>query len=263
MPRALQQLNGFFTAGAAGTGVATPMTGDTFTVPSVTPGSLARLEQVWATGASTDFVRIRSPRMHDANQGVRLRVSGTTQRLLLPWSADQPIYPLDTPIVEIDETAAATGAIGVLYEYEDLPGVSPRLATWEEVDPRIINIMGCDVALGAIASIGAYSAGNAINSLFDNFEAGYDYALLGYEVAVARHAVSVAGPDTSFLKIGGPGSADPVLTADFFQRAARITGRAFIPIIAANNKGATNVFQTDNAASGAVNVTLILAQLHL
>ena len=261
MPRAIQQLNGFFTAGAAGTGVATPMTGDTFTVPSVTPGTPSRLEQVWATGASTDFVRIRSPRMHDANQGLRLRVGATTQLPLLPWSVDQPLFPLDTPIVEIDETAAATGAIGVIYEYEDLPGVNPRLATWDEVDPRIINVMGCDVSVGAIGAIGAYSAGNALNSLFDNFEAGYDYAWLGYEVAAARHAISLSGPDTSFLKVGGPGALQPQVTSDWFQRAARITGRAFIPIIAANNKQSTLVFQTDNAASAATNVTLILAQL--
>lgn len=262
MPRAMQQINGFATLGAAGTAVATPMTGDTFTVPSVTPGSASRLEQIWATGASTDFVRVRSPRMHDANQGIRLRVGATTQLPLLPWSADQPMYALDTPIVEIDETAAATGAIGVIYEYDDLPGVNPRLATWEEVDPRIINVMGCDVSLGAIASIGAYSGGNALNSLFDNFEAGYDYAWLGYEVASARHAISLAGPDTSFLKMGGPGSTFPGITCEWFQRIARLTGRAFIPIIAANNKQSTLVFQTDNAASGAVNVTLILAQLH-
>lgn len=262
MPRALQQFNGFFTGAGAGTGVATPMTGDAFTVPAIQPGSNAVLQNVWATGALVDFVRIRSPRMHDANQGIRLRVDGTTQVPLLPWSVDQPIYALDTPVVEIDVTAAGTGAIGVLYEYADLGGVNQRLATWEEVDSRVINIMGCDITLGAIASIGAYSAGNALNSLFDNFEAGYDYALLGYEVSAARHAISVAGPDTSFMKIGGPGSVLPNVTSDYFQRISRITGRAFIPVIAANNKQSTLVFQTDNAASAAVSATLILAQLH-
>lgn len=261
MGRAIQNINGFFTAGAAGTGVATPNGGDTFTVPSINPSSQARLEQVWAQGASTDFVRIRSPRMHDANQGIRLRVTGAPTGPLLPWSVDQPLFPLDTPIVEIDETAIATGAIGVLYEYDDLPGVSQRLATWEEVDPRIVNVMGCDVTVSAIGAIGSYSAGNAINSLFDNFEAGYDYALLGYETSAGRLSIAVSGPDTSFIKVGGPGLANSAITSELFQRAARITGRPFIPIIAANNKGATNVFQADNAASAAVNVTLILAQL--
>lgn len=261
MPRAIQVLSGFFTAAGAGTGVATPMTGDAFQVPAVTQGTVVRLQQIWAAGASTDFVRVRSPRMHDVNQGIRLQVGTTPQEPLLPWSVDQKLYPLDTPIVEIDETAAATGAISLMYEYDDLPGSSPRLATWEEVDPRINMIMGCQVNLGAIGAIGAYSAGNALNSTFDNFEAGYDYALLGYTTAATRLTIALSGPDTSFLKIGGPGLADPRLTAEWFQRVSRVTGRAFIPIIAANNKGATNVFQTDNAASAAVSVTLILARL--
>jgi hypothetical protein len=261
MPRALQVVSGFFTAGAAGTGVATPMAGDSFTVPNINPSSLAKLEQMWANGASTDFVRVRSPRMHDANQGIRSQVTGSANFELLPWGMDQVLYPLDTPVVEIDETAAATGAISLMYEYDDLPGAVARLATWEEVDPRVSQVMGCQVNLGAIAAIGQYSAGNAINSTFDNFEAGYDYALLGYVTPAARLSILVSGPDTSFLKVGGPGMADSRFTCDWFQRVSRITGRPFIPIIAANNKGATNVFQTDSAASAAVNVTLILARL--
>lgn len=261
MPRAFQVVSGFFTAGAAGTGVATPMSGDTFTVPSINPNSVARLENLWANGASTDFVRVRSPRMHDANQGIRLQVGATVPEPLLPWSADQPIYPLDTPTVEIDETAAATGAISLLYEYDDLPGSAPRLATWDEINPRVAQIMGCQVNLSAIGAIGQYSAGNALNGNFDNFEAGRDYALLGYTTAASRLTIAVSGPDTGFLKMGGPGIADPRTTMEWFQRIARITGRPFIPVIAANNKGATNVFQTDNAASAAVNVTLILAML--
>jgi len=261
MPRGYQVLSGFFTAGAAGTGVATPMQGDSFQVPAINPSSQARLETLWAQGALTDFVRVRSPRMHDANQGIRLRVPAVPSAGLLPWGADQPLYPLDTPTVEIDETAAGTGAISLLYEYDDLPGVSQNLGTWDEVRPRILNIMGCDVALGAIAAIGQYSAGNAVNSLFDNFEAGYTYALLGYEMGAARMSLLVAGPDTSFIKVGGPGLANPIETRDWFVQASWQTGRAFIPLIQANNKGATNVFQTDNAASAAVNVTLILAQL--
>lgn len=261
MPRAYQVLSGFFTAGAAATGVVTPMAGDSFQVPSVNPSTSARLEQLWANGALTDFVRVRSPRMHDANQGIRLQVGGVSPEPLLPWSMDQPIYPLDTPIVEVDQTAAGTGAISIMYEYDDFPGSSPRLATWEEIDPRIKQVMGCQVALGAIPAIGQYSPGNAINSQFDNFEAGYDYALLGYTLPTSRLTIAVAGPDTGYLKLGGPGINDPRITMEWFQRAARITGRAFIPVLAANNKGATNVFQTDSAASGAVNVTLILGML--
>lgn len=258
---AAQVVTGFFTAAGAGTGVATPNGGDTFTIQNFQFTDTAVLDEIWANGALTDFVRVRSPRMHDANQGIRLRVNGIVGLPLLPEDAGQPLYPADTPTVEIDETAAGTGAISLLNYYNNLPGVAARLAAWSEINPRIKNISGVDVTLGAIGAIGAYSAGNAINSLFDNFQAGADYALLGYETSASRLTIAVQGQDTGNLKIGGPGIADARVTRDFFIRMSERTGRPYIPVIAANNKGSTNVFQADNAASGAVNVTLILAEL--
>lgn len=261
MPEALLLSTGYYTAGAAGTGVATPMSGDTFTVPSFALTSPAWLEQVWASGASTDFVRVRSPRMHDANQGIRLQVGGIVEKELLPGGTNQPLYPSDTPIVEIDETAAATGAIATLYGFSDLPGVNPRLSDWASISGRITQISGVQVNLGAVGAIGQYSAGNAINSTFDNFEAGADYALLGYQVPSACLAIAVQGQDTGNLKVGGPGSVDPFVTRDWFVRLSREAGRAYIPIINANNKGSTNVYQTDSSAHAAQSVTLVLAEL--
>lgn len=258
---ACQLVAGFFTAGAAGTGAATPNGGDTFTVQNFALSDQAFLDEIWANGASTDFVRVRSPRMHDANQGIRLRVNGIVGVPLLPQDAGNQLYPSDTLIVEIDETAAATGAIALLNYYNNLPGVAARLATWAEVSPRIKQISGCDVTVGAIGAIGAYSAGNAINSLFDNFQAGADYALLGYVTSASRLAIAVQGQDTGNLKVGGPGIADARTTSDWFVRMSSRSGRPYIPVINANNKGSTNVFQADNAASAAMNVTLILAEL--
>lgn len=260
MPRALQSICGFFTAGAAGTGVATPMSGDTFTVQAFTNGG-ARIVSVWAEGASTDFVRIRSPRMHDANQGVRLQVAGITNVPLTPYDMPMPLFSVDTPIVEIDETAAATGAISCTYDYDDLGGVNPRLAAWSDISPRILAIAGVQVNLGAIAAIGQYSAGVAINANFDNFEAGADYAILGIIPSSGVLEVAVSGQDTGNLKIGVPGIADPRTNADYFIRLSERCGRPCIPIIAANNKGSTLVFQTDNTAHAAQNVSLIMAEL--
>lgn len=260
MPRALQLINGFFTAGGAGTNVATPMGGDSFTVQSFNNGS-ARIMNVWAEGATTDFVRIRSPRMHDANQGIRLQVGTLLPVPLLPFSSDQPLYPVDLPIVEIDATGAGTGAIAVLYDYDDLPGVSPRLASWADIDSRIKEISGVQVNLGAVGAIGQYSAGNALNSTFDNFEAGADYALLGYTVATSVLSISFQGQDTGNLKTGGPGFSDPRVTRSWFVDMSMLTGRPCIPIIAANNKGSTNVFQTDNTAHAAQSITAIMALL--
>ena len=260
MPRAHYISCGFFTAGAAGTGVATPVSGDTFVVPNFTAGG-GYLEEVWAEGASTDFIQIHSSRFHDNNQGIRLRTAGSLIVPLIPYELEQGLYSGDAPIVQIDETAAATGAIATIYSFDDMPGVQPRLAAWGDVAPRVLNISGVEVALGAVPAIGQYSAGVAINSSFDNFQADSDYALLGYETAASVLAIAVAGQDTGNLKMGGPGVADPKVTRDFFIKLEGGTGKPYIPIIAANNKGGTLVFQTDNSAAAAQRVTLIMAQL--
>lgn len=260
MPQAYVMSAGFYTAAAAGTGAATPMAGDTFNVSNFNNGS-AYIEAVFAEGASTDWVSIKSPKMADNNQGLRLITGSGLIDPLNPLGMDQPMYSGDTPTVSIDETAIATGAIATIYWYDDLPGVAPRLANWADVQPRIKNISGTQVNLGAVGAIGQYSAGNAINSAFDNFKADTDYALLGYLTAATVLALAVQGQDTGNSKVGGPGVADPKVTANWFVKLSLETGRPHIPLIAANNKASTLVFQTDNTAHAAQNVTLLLAEL--
>ena len=260
MPRALQTIAGYYTAGAAGTGIATPAPGDTFQVPSFALTSKAYLEMVAAAGASTDFVRIRSPRLHDANQGLRMFVGTVKYRNILPYDNGEVLYPSDTPTVEIDETAAATGGILVTYGFDDLPGAQPTLATWAEIQPRILHVMGdeVDVTSGAI---GAWGNGVGLNSVYDNFEAGASYAWLGYTCSAACLGIGMTGKDTGNLRIGGPGDPDPVWTHDYFIRMDRETGRPSIPVIQANNKAATLMQNVDVAANTAVKLTLFLAQL--
>lgn len=257
----MQLITGFFTAGGAGTNTVTPSPGDTFTVQSFDVSAPAYLENVWASSTADDFIRIRSPRMHDANQGLRLMTSALARQPLLPYGMNQSLYPVDTPIVEIDATGAGSDAVSAIYSYTDLPGVQPRLAAWADIQPRIIDVSGVDVLVSAAAAIGSYSPGVAINSAFDNFEAGSDYALLGYVVSSAVLSIAVAGQDTGNLKVGGPGFNAAPLTEDWFVRLSAGSGRPCIPVIAANNKGSTLVFQVDNTAHAAQHVSLIMAQL--
>ena len=260
MPRAIQTVSGFFTAGAAGTNVATATPGDTFNVPSFDINNRGRLLQAYASGATTDFVRVRSPRMHDANQGLRLRVGNVLAAELLPWWVSEVIYPSDTPIVEIDATGAGTGAVLLHYEFDDLPGAAPRLANLSDIQSRVVHLMGCEVDVTS-GAIGAYGNGVAINANFDNFEAGADYAWLGYTLTTGTHAIALVGKDTGNLKIGGPGNLDPRWTSDYFVYMSEQTGRACIPIIAANNKSSTLLQNVDITLNLATKVTLILAQL--
>lgn len=260
MPRAIQTISGFFTAAGAGTNVVTPAPGDTFNVPSFDINNHARLLQLYANGATTDFIRFRTPRAHDNNQGLRIRVGTQLNAETLPWEVSEVLYPSDTPTVEIDATGAGTGSVLAHYEFDDLPGVSPRLAGLADIQSRVVHIMGCEVDVTS-GAIGAWGNTAALNSSFDNFEAGADYALIGYTITTGCSGIAITGKDTGNLKIGGPGQVDPFRTSNYFIRLSEFTGRSCIPIIAANNKASTVLQNVDIAAATASKVTLLLAQL--
>lgn len=260
MGHALQTISGFVSPGAASTAVVTPSPGDTFQVPSFAIGSKARILDVYASGPTCDFVRIRSPRMHDANQGLRLSVGATKQRSLVSQQVSEVLYPSDTPIVETDGTGVGVTAILATYEFDDLDGVTPLLGMADDIAARTVHIMGCEVDVVA-GAIGNWGASAALNANFDNFEAGVQYALLGYNTTVSVHGIAITGKDTGNLKIGGTGASDALVTSDYFMRLSKETGRPLVPIIQANNKAATVCQAVDIAAATATHVTLLLAQL--
>lgn len=260
MGKALQTIAGFYTAGGAGTGIATAATGDSFTVPSGEQSGKVYLENVFAAGASTDFVRVRSNRLHDVAQGIRLSVGATKYRPLMAYGMGETLQPADVPIVEIDETGAATGGILLYYGYDDLGGINPRLSDWPSVQARADHLMGCEVDVTS-GAIGQWGVGVALNGTFNNFSANTDYALLGYSVSVGCLGIAVTGIDTGQQKIGGPGDPDPILTSRQFVRLSQETGRPYIPIINANNAGSTFVQAVDVAAATATHVTLQLLRL--
>lgn len=261
MPRTLQLIAGYVNAAGAGFNTVTAAPGDSFTVAAGTNEGAINLEQLWGAGAVCDMLRVYSPRMHDNVQGIRVQVGTTKYRPLLPWDADQPLYPADTPTFQTDATGAGATGLLALYEYLDLPGGNQRLATWDDINPRVEQLSYVEVDATGNATAGQWGTGVAINANNDNFKANRDYAVMGYTVNAACLGVSIVGPDTSNYRIGGAGDPDPVFTKDLFRRAAMETGRPFIPIIAANNKGGTLVQIVDTAASTAVHVSLALALL--
>ena len=262
MPRALKTVPGFFTAGGAGTNIVAVSPGavGTFVIDSFSNGK-AYLESVWGNGATLDFLRVRSGRIHDAQQGIRLQVGAIQRANLIPWPSQQTFYPVDNLTVEADATGAGTQAVALTYGFDDLGGTSQTIARWEEVSPRIIDIMGQQVNVVASATIGTYGAGVALNAFADNWKAGQQYALLGYTLSTAVTCVSLNGVNTSGQDIGFPGDTDARETRDYFKKMAWETQRACIPIIDANNKGATILKCVDIAAATATSVSLILARL--
>lgn len=261
MSRILRSFAGFFTAAGAGTNPATLVSGGTGTlaVDAFSSGK-CYLEQLWAAGATTDFVRVRSPRMHDANQGLRLVVGATQRTNLLPWGLDAQVYSSDVPTYEIDATGAGSGVIVGTYGYDDLGSGSVQLASWPEVQSRIVDVFANQFSVTA-GAIGAWGAGVALNNATDNLKADNVYALLGYICSVGVAAFAINGADTGNFDIAFPGDPDSRETRNYFINLANTSGRASIPIIQANNRAGTIVKSTDAAAGTVSQLSLILARL--
>lgn len=246
--------------GAAFTAL-TVNTGDSLQIPSFNRESPAYLEQAWAHEDTPGVLRIRSPKLHDNVQGLRLIVPETAAKPLLPDEVDQPLVATDTLTVELTGGAAETDVAVLQFYFTDLDGADQRLTTWEQIKPRVKNILTNEVTVAAPATQGNWSGGTALNATFDQLHADGMYAILGYNVGTECAAIAIAGNDTSNLKIGGPGTADSRATRDYFLRQSVVSGRPHIPVIKAQNKGATLVYSLSNNAVAAINVGLIMAEL--
>lgn len=258
---------GFFLAsgkvtnpGAALTAL-TMNSGDSLTIPSFNKAAGGFLENAWAHSATPGVFRIRSPKFHDNVQGIRLTVPSAEARPLLPDYSDQPVVMLDTLTAELSGGGAETD-VGVLQFYiNDLDGSNQQLATWDQVKPRIVNLVTIEVDVAAPGTIGTWSAGSALNATFDQMHASSSYAILGYEVSAACAAIAISGPDTSNLKLGGPGVNNATLTRSYFVDQGYYSGRPHIPVIKQANRGATSVFTLSASAPAAINVSLVAAEL--
>lgn len=225
----------------------------------------AHLLTCWTYTNAAAILRIRSPRMHDFNQGIRLRSANTSVLPLLPlgYGDDQVLEAQDTLTVELAGSAVA-GQIEtacLLVYYEMLPGVEGRFIDTAALRMRAQNQVGNEVALNPGVA-GGYSGQRAINFSFDTLKANKDYALLGMTTDVDTGVVRVYSADTGNLGVGIPGdSRNKFVTANWFPLMSAWTGVPLIPVFNAANKGSILVDTAQNQAGTAVNVTLILQEL--
>lgn len=261
MGLALEILNGRATnPGATPTALAMS-TGDSLTVRNATPGSRIRLTNVWAEAATAGLVRVRSPRLHDNVQGIRLGTVAASTRALLGDDVNQNLYAQDQLIAEIAGGGAEVDAMALCVFYDDLPGADARLETWAGIQGRIRNILSVETSHTTSATAGDYGGSVAINSSFDLLKANTDYALLGYEVNTEVLSVGWRGPDTGNVRAGGPATREGIETRDWFVGLSEGLGSPAIPVINSANKGGTNVDLVATQVSTAVIVRSILAEL--
>jgi hypothetical protein len=253
---ALQIVVGFVTAPSTTLTAWTLAAGDSLQIANCDFTKVVRLLSMWSDQQTAGFLGVRSPKLHDAVRGIRVKSIAATVTPLLPLGTYQKLFPQDVLTVEQSGSATAgdieTGAL--LVHYEDLPGVSARFITYDELMKRGVNTKSVENTL-ALGTAGGYSGSVAINATEDLMKANTDYALAGYECDVECAAVGWKGPDTGNVRLGGPGNPSlKHLTGTWFVRLAREYGLPLIPIINSANKGATFIdgVQDENGADSVV-----------
>lgn len=266
MPPALETVDAALAAVAAsGFQAFTPGTNQSFSVRATNGTTNAHLIDASGFLTTQGNVTIRSPRLHDATQGILLDARGGEADVSWPVGLSQVLYSQDQLTVGANFTAAP-GAASIQHAvlevyYDDLPGVAAGLRTWAEVQPNVIEVMGITVNPTSGASPGSWGAGVAINSVFDLMKANQFYAILGFVTGLTAVAVGIQGPDTGNLICGGPNSVDPDNTRFYFKRLSDATGYPLIPVINSANKAGTNVLVSSSVAATLTPVTFVAAHL--
>jgi hypothetical protein len=238
-------------------------TGSSFAVRSANESSKVALEGMWAKGATAGVFNIHSPRLHDNTTGISIPYPINTPIDALAEVPAQPLVPNDPLLAFITGGAAETDCGYATIRYSDLDGIAAVLATEAEITPQIKNLVTVRVTVSGAATLGDWSAGTALNATDDKLHADETYAVLGMFPTNTVGAVAIAGADTGNLRVGMPGM-NTLLDIDsryYFLLQARVSGDPWIPVIKANNKGSTLLFQCDNAAGANNDVFVFLAEL--
>jgi hypothetical protein len=237
-------------------------TGDSATIKNFTNGR-AWILNAWTKEGTIGDLRIRSPLLHEFTQGIRLRTPLVNKcRPLLPLPGQQPVQAQDGLTLEMTGGAAETDVGTLLVYYEDLLiGGGSSLASWQEIDARMLHQMGLEIAITSGGTAGQYGGTVAINASFNILKANTAYAILGYLTDTELANIGILGPDFANLRISVPGSTDAYLTANWFYALAQTTGLPLVPVFNSANAGNTNIDVIDTGTATAINVVLILAQL--
>lgn len=236
-------------------------TGDSFTVKSFSFGDVAYIIDAWAQTATAGVLRIRSPRLHDVAQGIRLRTVQATARSLLPRQLLQPLKPQDVLAVEGSGGGAETDVFGFLVYYgsADLP--QAHLISSQEFQSRQVNVFGAEVQITSSATAGQYGGSAALNATFDTWKRNVDYAILGIMSDTEGCTVGITGPDTGQTRIGQPMTKEPLQSHDYFVQMADALNMNLIPVINAANVANTQIDAATTSTGATVNFTVILAEL--
>jgi hypothetical protein len=224
---------------------------------------------MWKNGqAAAGYLRVRSPRLHDAVQGIRSQAPIANTQPLLPWGFAQQLVAQDTLSIDVagSNTAGDIENASLLVYYENLDGANGLFIDLAELERRMVHVFSVTHALVGATS-GAWGTAQAISAgTGDLMKANTYYALLGYtsSESASPNACSfgITGPDTGNLRLGGPiSNIDPNLTADWFTYLTKRFKTPLIPVINSANKGGTFLDVLNNENANTATVSTIWAQL--
>lgn len=244
--------------------------GDSLSLRWFGEGTQAYIMDTWGgNNAHLCEFQIRSPLLHDNTHGIRLKqmfnptesgADGNPQLHFAPHFR-QPLQPTDTLIVEVNGTAAddVTFCMMVHYDTPHYPGA--RFVTAEEVDARLVSLVGISVSPVPAAATSTWGTAEAITTDDDRLKANRDYALLGLTADLPFTALKITGPDTGNLGIPIPGSFSEHVSAGWFYEMSKRFGLPLIPVINSNNKSVTTTSAADVGGGTAPTAALQFAEL--
>lgn len=260
---ALELLTGIVTAPGTTLTALTMASGNSNTVRNTPPDADIRALTAWVDSQGNGILRVRSTKLHDNVQGIRLNHVASEVYPLLDPMFPQKLFPQDTLVLELSGSATA-GDIEtacLLVYYSDLPGVDARFISADDLKTRLRHIFTVENTLSA-GTAGGYSGEEALNAEFDLFKANTDYAILGMITNVECAAIRLRGAETGNLGIGVPGNeANKAENRAFFLWLAERSGLPIIPVINSANKAGIllDCAQDENGSDPTVNT--ILAEL--
>lgn len=234
--------------------------GDSLAVRAFSPPARAYLEDITVKGGQVTTTRVLSPYLHDTTRGITMITSQAPNLYGLPKAVAQELNSQDALIVQTLSGGANSTVVALHTYYSDLGASSARLSDWGTVKGLIGDIKPVEIDVTASATIGQWND-LAFTTTENLLRANTDYAVLGYTVDVACCVVAFKGQDTGNLRISGPGTVLQDVSVNYFVDLDMNADSPHIPIINAANAANTTVSVADNAASTAVKVQLILAEL--
>lgn len=267
MGAAIEVVSGGVTAPGAVFTAWSVCAGNSLQVRSAPIDSKIYLISGWGDNQVAGVLRVRSPRLHDFQQGIRMRVTASNTEPLFPNSGDggfmQPLISQDSLTVE--QTGSAVGGQietgSLLLYYANIPSINARLIDFQTLQKAGLNIIGQEVSITTGVTI-AYTGQVAITNNNDNFKANTDYALLGAMVDTRVGTIRVQGIDVGNLGVGIPGEpTQRHVTSNWFMRLSMSTGLPCIPVFNSANKSGILVDALHNQGAVTTVVTLWMVEL--